>query len=79
SASGHKIQNLDYFMVEAAIRRFADILISLRDGAESLGMREDTVEKMRETLPLLTQLHDLVEGITGLRIKEIDAQIEKQR
>ncbi|MHA2024055.1 MAG: phosphotransferase, partial [Candidatus Thorarchaeota archaeon] len=38
SASGHKIQNLDYFMVEAAIRRFADILISLRDGAESLGM-----------------------------------------
>jgi len=77
SAAGEKVEDMDYFMVDAAMGWFALILISLRDGAESMGVREDSTEMMRSTLPLLTKLHDLVEKITGVRIKEIDDQINK--
>ncbi|MFW9848825.1 MAG: phosphotransferase family protein [Candidatus Thorarchaeota archaeon] len=76
-ASGHSIKNINYFLVEASIRRFADIFISLSAGAESLGMLEETESTMLSSITLLTKLHDLVEGITGLRIKEIDDTIQK--
>jgi len=59
SAAGETVEDIDYFLVEAAISMFAYILISLKDGAESLGMREETVETMQSSLHLLTKLHDL--------------------
>jgi len=75
SAAGETVEDIDYFLVEAAIHMFAYFLLSLKDGTESLGMREETVETMQSSLHLLTKLHDLVEQITGIRIKAIDTQI----
>ncbi|MHA2424517.1 MAG: phosphotransferase family protein [Candidatus Thorarchaeota archaeon] len=76
SAAGRKVENIDYFLIEGAIRRFADILLSLSKGAESQGMLVETEIEMKSSLPLLTKLHDLVEKITGIRIERIDDIIE---
>ncbi|MHA1908094.1 MAG: phosphotransferase family protein [Candidatus Thorarchaeota archaeon] len=76
-AAGEKVENIDYFLIEAAIRRFADILISLSEGAESQGMLKETEKEMRSSLHLLTKLHGLVEKITGIRVKSIDDTIKQ--
>ncbi len=77
AAAGFKVPNIDYFIVEASIRRFSDVFLSMRDGAETMGMLEGTAEAMLSSLPLMTKLHDLIEPITGFRIMELDEYIER--
>ncbi len=69
---GVKLENMDYFTIDACLRRLADITISLKKGAAALGMSEDAVKQMKESIGLLSEIHTIVEEITGLRIEEIE-------
>lgn len=75
SARGEKLEDMDYFSIDACLRRLSDILISLSSGASTLGMRESTSEEMKAGVNLITHMHDIVERITGIRIEEIDQQV----
>lgn len=76
-SAGRKVENIDYFLIEASIRRLADILISIGKGSESMGMLAETEEEMRSSLPLLTKIHNLIEEITGIRLGGLDIRIEQ--
>lgn len=77
NARGEVLQNMDYFIIDACLRRLSDILISLNSGASTLGMRESTSEAMKAGVGLISQMHDTVERITGLRIDEIERQAKR--
>ena len=74
-AHGAKLENMDYFTVDACLRRLSDITISLKMGAADLGMSEDAVKQMKESIGLLTEMNKILEGITGLHIEEIEGLV----
>lgn len=76
---GMNLDNMDYFTIDACLRRLSDILISLQAGAESLGMRASTADEMKMGIGLLRDIHDTVRRITGITIDEIGDQIEHYR
>ncbi|MFW9910698.1 MAG: phosphotransferase family protein, partial [Candidatus Thorarchaeota archaeon] len=71
-----RLKNMDFFMVDACIRRLSDILISLKSGPGALGMRAATADEMKTGIALLLDMHEIVENTTGLRIAEIDRQVK---
>jgi aminoglycoside phosphotransferase (APT) family kinase protein len=72
--AGANLSNMGFFTVDACLRRLSDILISLNAGAEFLGMRESTADKMRREIHMLGEMNDILERITGMRIEEITDQ-----
>jgi aminoglycoside phosphotransferase (APT) family kinase protein len=70
-AASMSLDDMDYFTIDACLRRLSDILISLSKGADSLGMREDTTTEMKAGLGLLEVMHGMVKEITDLSIDEI--------
>jgi aminoglycoside phosphotransferase (APT) family kinase protein len=77
--AGMNLDDMDYFTIDACLRRLSDILISLRAGAESLGMRESTTDEMKRGIGMLEEMHDTVKRITGITIDEIRSQIDHYR
>jgi aminoglycoside phosphotransferase (APT) family kinase protein len=77
NARGETLQDMDYFKIDACLRRLSDILISLNSGASSLGMRESTAEAMRAGINLLSHMHAIVKQITGIEIEEIERQVKR--
>ncbi len=74
--SHHAVENIGYFDVIAALRRLFDLSASLGSGAESLGMRPETVEIMRRQRDHYQQVYALLQSITGLTLPEIERLIE---
>lgn len=77
NARGEALQDMDYFKIDACLRRLSDILISLNSGASTLGMRESTSEEMRAGINLLSHMHTIVKRITGMEIEEIERQVKR--
>ncbi|MFW9978609.1 MAG: phosphotransferase family protein, partial [Candidatus Thorarchaeota archaeon] len=67
---GKQLENMDFFIVDACLRRLSDITIMLHKGAEELGMREATTGAIKEGIHLLLTMQDMVYRRTGLKIDE---------
>jgi len=46
--SHRTLESLDYFEAQAALRRLADVSISLKAGPEARGMRQEAVDQMEQ-------------------------------
>jgi aminoglycoside phosphotransferase (APT) family kinase protein len=77
--SNHRVENIEYFDVIAALRRLFDLAVSLSSGVESLGMRPETVAIMRQQQDRYQQVYDLLCKYTGLRIPEIERLLDTLR
>lgn len=77
--AGTNLDDMDYFTIDACLRRLSDILISLKAGSESIGLRQFAADEMKMGIGMLEEMHDTVRRITGLSIDEIDNQIEHYR
>ena len=69
--SPRPVNNLDFFMVTALIRRLVDLLASLHSGSETKGMREVTVELMRNDKENYLKAYNILRDITGLQLDEL--------
>jgi aminoglycoside phosphotransferase (APT) family kinase protein len=70
-ASPRSIDNIDFFMVAALIRRFVDLLASLHSGSETKGMRENTVELMKDDKQNYLKAYNILREITDLELDEL--------
>jgi aminoglycoside phosphotransferase (APT) family kinase protein len=75
-AAGHAAEDLDYFNVINYVKLLADAVISLRVGAEKIGLRPESVETTRQQLPILRQLYRKLQAITGLTIAEVESAFD---
>jgi aminoglycoside phosphotransferase (APT) family kinase protein len=72
SLRGSRIRDMEFFEAWANARRLVDIVVSIRDGAERLGMRPAAVERMRERQAHIRPAQRL-EQLTGIRIDSVEA------
>ncbi len=73
--AGHPVANIAYFDVLAALRRLVDLAASLGSGAESLGMRPETVAIMRTQQDRYQYVYTLLHDRTSLRVPYLEALI----
>ncbi len=77
-AEGAVVEQLCYFEVVAACRRFCDVLVSLRSGADMLGMRAGAEALMRQQGEHLRGVYALLWDRTGgIAIPEIEKLLEE--
>ncbi|MEO8394533.1 MAG: phosphotransferase [Chloroflexota bacterium] len=77
--AGHPVDHIEYFEVVGALRRLFDLSVSLGSGADSLGMRPDTVAIMRRQHDHYQQVYDLLCKYTGLGLPEIERLLDTLR
>jgi aminoglycoside phosphotransferase (APT) family kinase protein len=70
--AGQPVENIEYFDVLAALRRLYDLAASLGSGAESLGMRPETVAIMRQQQPAYQYVYTLLRDRTGIRVPYLE-------
>ncbi len=71
--SGHPVEQVAYFEVISALWRLFDFAVSLERGAETLGMRPETVAIMRERADQFRAVYGIIQHATGLSLPEIEA------
>jgi aminoglycoside phosphotransferase (APT) family kinase protein len=72
---GQPVPSLEVFEVAAILRRIGTVMISLRAGAEALGMRPEAVQAMRKDAQPLTRLYAHLCHLTVLDLPAIRAFI----
>ena len=70
--AGAPVEAIEFFEAAAAVKRLASILISLRQGANKLGMRPGAEAQMTGQKRHLATAADVLRERTGLRIPAID-------
>ncbi|MHA2046245.1 MAG: phosphotransferase family protein [Candidatus Thorarchaeota archaeon] len=75
-AIGHEIDEIEYFEVLSILRRLFDVSVSLDEGASELGMREDSVEMMKEQMGHIRVVYDMLGELTGIEIPEVESLID---
>lgn len=70
--AGQPVANIEYFDVLAALRRLYDLAASLGGGAESLGMRPETVALMRQQQDRYQYVYGLLRDRTGIRVPYLE-------
>lgn len=68
---GQPVPSLEVYEVAAILRRIGTVMISLRAGAESLGMRPEAVQAMRRDAEPLTRIYAHLCHLTGLDLPNI--------
>jgi len=66
------VEDIEYFEVIAATRRIGSIYLSLREGAEKLGMLPETVETMRRQKRHIETVIKVLSDRTGIALEEFE-------
>ncbi len=74
---GQPVPGLDVFEVISLMRRIGTVMVSLRAGAEALGMRPQAVEVMRREKQPLARVYQHLVSLTGIDQPAIAAFIEE--
>lgn len=74
-AAGAPLENLKYFEVFACTRRLYDIMVSLKYGAESLGMRPEAVEQMKASKSAHQRVYKMLIERTNIPLPSVEAMI----
>ena len=64
--------NIEYFDVIVYTRRLLSMIVSLKMGAEQLGMRSGVEEMMKEDSKQMSTVYNLLKETTGIRLPEIE-------
>jgi aminoglycoside phosphotransferase (APT) family kinase protein len=71
-----QVENLAFFDVANAVKRLWSVMLSLRSGAEQIGMRPDAVAAMRRDFPALRWVYKLMVERTGIDLPEVEQIFE---
>lgn len=70
--SGRKISDIEFFEVRAMLRRVLDVVISLKNGPEQMGMRSGALEMMKRDREHFRSVCLLLKEKTGLKVHELE-------
>lgn len=70
--AGDRVEQIEYFEVAATLRRLFSIVLSLRDGADKLGMRPGAEKAMLENVDHIRNVYAVLGNRTGITIPEIE-------
>jgi len=73
--AGQKIEQIEYFEVAAGLRRLFSVAVSLRDGADKLGMRPEAVTSMKRNMDHVKNVYTFMRDRTGIAVPEIETLI----
>jgi aminoglycoside phosphotransferase (APT) family kinase protein len=68
--SGEEVTVVEYFEVMAATRRIIDFATTLEGGADTVGLKPEVVDMMKESKEHYRRVHDLLTARTGIRLGE---------
>lgn len=69
---GAPVEGLEFFEAAACLRRLYSVIVSLKAGADQLGMRPGAEEEIRRQIPRLRRVCDLLKARTGLTVAEAE-------
>ncbi len=70
--SGCRVEDLAYFEALASFKRLLIVAISVRNGADQLGMRSGAETQIRRQAPALKQVYDSWYSLTGVPFSEME-------
>ena len=70
--AGAQVEQTEYFDVFACAKRLFDVLVSLSEGPEKLGMRPEAAAQMRKQMGATRKVYDLLLERTGITIPEVE-------
>ena len=73
---GSKVDEIEFFEVYAAFRRFSDIMIMFKHGPEVYDHREETIQQIKETVFHIENIYSLIRKRTNLSIAELENFIQ---
>ncbi|MCG3227746.1 MAG: phosphotransferase [Candidatus Heimdallarchaeota archaeon] len=76
---GFNVKEIDFFEMLAAFRRFADIMIMFKFSPNESGLREETVQQIKETVFHVENILSLVREKTNLSLPELEKFIQSIR
>jgi aminoglycoside phosphotransferase (APT) family kinase protein len=77
-SSGHAVEQLAFFEVAACLRRLISIVVSLRAGAEQLGMRPGA-ETMMKNVSHIENVYALLRDRAAVSIRDVDDLLSSLR
>jgi len=75
-ARGSEVEDIEYFEILAAARRIMDILIFFKQSPETAGIREETIQQIKETVFHLEYIASFVKDKTSISIPIFDELIQ---
>ena len=79
SHAGKQVEQIESFEAIACARRLFDLTISLKQGAQHMGMNAQAVEAMRANMEAHRRVHGLFVERTGLHIEAFDSLFGNSR
>jgi aminoglycoside phosphotransferase (APT) family kinase protein len=76
NALGSKVENIEYFEILAATRRIMDMFLFFGQSIEDAGIREETLQQIKETVFHLEYISSFVKEVTGIIIQKFDELIQ---
>jgi Ser/Thr protein kinase RdoA (MazF antagonist) len=70
--AGAKVEGLEYFDVYACLKRLFSIIISVKEGAEKLGMRPGAEATMKQQAGAIRRTRDLLLERSGIIVPEVE-------
>ena len=68
--SGMEVADIEYFEVMAAARRIIDFATTMEGDVDSVGLKPEVVEMMKESKEHYRKVHDVLTARTGIRLDE---------
>ena len=76
--SGQEIADLEYFEVIAATRRIIDFASTMVGDIDSIGLKPEVVEMMKESKEHFQRVHDVLTERAGITLDEFVAGMRKE-
>ena len=74
--AGAQVEQTEYFDVFACAKRLFDVLVSLSEGPEKLGMRPEAAAQMRKQMGATRKVYDLLLERTGITLPEVEKLLD---
>ncbi len=75
--SGKPVADIEYFEVMAVTRRIIDLVATMEGGSDSVGLKPDVVEMMKESKEHYHRVHDVLSERTGIKLDEFSEMLNK--
>ncbi|MFX1483772.1 MAG: phosphotransferase family protein [Promethearchaeota archaeon] len=70
-AANYPVEEIEYFEVLAILRRLFDVRVSMSEGADAMGLREDARDMIKSQMAHVRVVYELLGDLTGIEIYEI--------
>lgn len=75
--SGRPVDDIEYFEVMAIMRRIIDLVTTMEGGSDSVGLKSEVVEMMKESREHYHRVHDVLSERTGIKLDEFAEMLNK--